>query len=435
MTPKLTLLIIVAISTLLSSCIENFKPKKKSADQNLNEYSMPELVHVYDEYLKSAPLVKVLILKNANEFSLAINSPFEIFSFETQKNSFETNNLYKEQYNQNKNISNKDNTTTNRQLISKSQNLQKSIVRLSNSNFIIGTTMLRREALEINPKIDGSIIINDISYWGKIKILPQPNNTFLVIEETDVDSYLSGVLGKEMPTSWTKNTLFAQAVTARTYALYQMKKHILDDYHLKKIDLAYGGRSSETEKTNEIINKSKGIIMVHNWLLFPAYFHSTCGGHTEDVNHVFNEKSIPPLSGTTCGYCEASKYYRWQANFTKNEIASKLKNYNIKANGSFTITPVGLGKGGHATTIKVSSSSDIKDINANKFRLLIGPNKLFSTSFTVKDNDTMLNFNGRGWGHGLGLCQYGAQKMGLTGVKWYDIVKHYYPGVDLVKVY
>ena len=208
-------------------------------------------------------------------------------------------------------------------------------------------------------------------------IIPQVNGKFLVIEGTDVENFLLGVIGSEMPASWAKNTLFAQTVAARTYVLYKKKKRDSAMYHINKLDLAYKGTLNENNKTREMVNKSKGIIMVYNWQIFPGYFHSTCGGHTEDVYHTFKEKSIPPLAGVACGYCKSSKYYRWQTDVNKEKLGRKLHRLYKTATPLSSLRPSDLGPGGHAGTIEIRSSSKTKKIDANTFRLLIGPNKLF----------------------------------------------------------
>lgn len=383
---------------------------------------------MYDDYLKAAPLIKILLLKDVKEFSMAVTSSFEIFSLNSPLNrgvndapsgaipvSAQTNNV--------------------RKPLKRYNGLQRSTVTLTNSGILIGSTEFKTETIEIAAENDGEIEINNVNYWGTIEIIPQVNGTFLVIEETDVERFLSGVLGSEMPLSWEKNTLFAQVVAARTFAVYQKKKHNSGIYHINRLDLAYEGRLSEDKKARELVNKSKGIIMVYNWQIFPGYFHSTCGGHTEDVYHVFRERSIPPLAGVSCGYCESSKYFRWQTDVKKEDIEKKLNGLNKKTGSFVSIKPVDLGTGDHASTIEILSSTKTERIDANAFRLLIGSNKLYSTAFTVQNNGKDLQLYGKGWGHGVGLCQYGSQKMSLLGFKWYEILKHYYPGIDLVKIY
>ena len=149
--------------------------------------------------------------------------------------------------------------------------------------------------------------------------------------------------------------------------------------------------------------------MMYNWDLFPGYFHSTCGGHTEDVNLVFNLKSILPLSGVDCGYCNKSKYYTWKKEFGMDEIERKLSSAQIEDISD--IVAENIGPGGHCSTVMIEHQGGAKSFNANAFRLMIGPNNLLSTAFKIKNNGDSVTFEGKGWGHGVGLCQYGMQNM------------------------
>jgi len=169
--------------------------------------------------------------------------------------------------------------------------------------------------------------------------------------------------------------------------------------------------------------------------LFPGYFHSTCGGHTEDINLVFDLKSIPPLSGVDCGYCNKSKYFHWKKKLGKSEIQNRLNRTKSKVKRIRNITAEQIGPGGHCSTIKIDHDGGTKRVNANDFRLIIGPNKLRSTSFSINKRGSSFIFEGSGWGHGVGLCQYGTQNMAKSGFRWYDILRYYYPEIDLVKIY
>lgn len=418
----LNIIVLIALLSLTSSCVEVFKHENKLDENAASDIEIPKGIYVYNDYFKSIPLIKVLLLKGVNEFNLSISVPFEIHTLDNTLLEAEAHAA-----------SHSGNATN---ILEEIKYLPKSIVKLTDTHIVIGERKYIKKPVEFLALKDGEITVNDIKYWGKIQCIPQANGTFLVIEETNVENYLTGVLPSEMQASWTNNTLFAQAVAARTYALYKKKKRNTELYHVDKLDLAYKGRLNENKKTNEIINKSKGIIMVSDWLIFPGYFHSTCGGYTEDVTLIFKEKSIKPLSGVKCGYCTASQYYRWQVYIDKNEIARNLKNINVDTGNPFSIRPVDLGPGGHAAAIEVKNSSGIiKRIDANTFRLSIGSDKLYSTSFKTDDTADGITFSGRGWGHGVGLCQYGSQKMGLSGFKWHEIVKYYYQGIELVKIY
>lgn len=279
------------------------------------------------------------------------------------------------------------------------------------------------------------IKLNKSKYCGKLILVPKEDNRFSILEEIGIEEYLPGVIEGEMPIKWKDDALQAQAIAARTYAIYQRKTRGNALYHINKQDLAYKGSYMNQTKIKKIVDKSRGTVMVYDWKLFPGYFHSTCGGHTEDINLVFNLMSIPPLSGVDCGYCNKSKYYHWKKMFRKNEIENKLNGAKSRVNKIRNIITEKIGPGGHCSTIKIEYAGGTKRVNANDFRLIIGPNDLRSTAFRIENNGSSFIFEGSGWGHGVGLCQYGTQDMAKSGFKWYDILRHYYPEIDLVKIY
>lgn len=217
--------------------------------------------------------------------------------------------------------------------------------------------------------------------------------------------------------------------------MYKKKVRRDDVYHLDMLELAYKGVAGETPRLNTIVQETRGVVMVYNWNIFPAYFHSTCGGHTEDIKHVFGKESIPPLSGVVCNYCNNSKHSYWSADISKTAIEKKLREANVPVSSISTIKVINPGAGDHGSKVEIASANGSKEMNANDFRLLVGPNHLFSTAFQSRSTGKSITFSGKGWGHGVGLCQYGAQTMAQKGFKWTAIVKHYYPKIELVRVY
>ncbi|GAX59763.1 sporulation protein and related proteins [Candidatus Scalindua japonica] len=375
-----------------------------------------EAVYKYDNYLKTPPDIRVLLHKNIKEIEIEINQPYRVSYFKSNE------------------------------ILSNKENLTKSVIYLKSGNFRI-KSLTSGSTLDVPAtfaKADGNVTVfsdngfvklNKLKYSGKLIFVPDNNNRFSILEEIGVEEYLPGVIEGEMPIKWNDDALQAQAIAIRTYAIYQRKVKSNALYHINLQDLAYKGSYMNQAKTKEIVEKSRGTVMVYDWKLFPGYFHSTCGGHTEDINLVFNLKSIPPLSGVNCGYCNKSKYYHWTKKLGKNEIESKLNNKNSKIKRIRNITTEKVGPGGHCSTIKIDYAGGTKRVNANDFRLLVGPNNLRSTSFKVKKNGSSFIFDGSGWGHGVGLCQYGTQDMAKSGIKWFDILRHYYPEIDLVKIY
>ena len=361
-------------------------------------------VHDYGPLLDKPPIMRVLLINDKREAQLAINGCYQI-----------TGSL------------------TN--IIDQGQGLQRCTISVSNEGINIGNKHYGNSELRITSRQDGEIELNNIRYRGEIRILQQFDNKFSVIEEIDLESFISGVLGSEMPPSWNDDALRAQAVTARTYAMYKKKVRRDEVYHLDMLELAYRGMAGETPRLNKIVQDTKGIVMVYNWNIFPAYFHSTCGGHTEDINHVFGKDSIPPLSGVSCNYCNSTKHSSWSKDISKSDIEKKLREANIYVSNISTVKAINPGAGNHGARVEIASANGSKEMNANNFRLLVGPNNLLSTAFNSRSNGKSITFSGRGWGHGVGLCQYGAQAMAENGFKWTAIVKYYYPKIELVRVY
>lgn len=376
-----------------------------------------EEVFKYDSYLEKTPDIRVLLLKNVKKAEIEINSSFSISNMDSNS------------------------------VLVQEATLPDSLLYTSAGSFHIepvspysrsGISKLLKKTkgkIRITPQNNGYIRLNNSKYNGNLLLIPKKGGRFSVLEEINIESYLSGVVDSEMPAKWQDDAIFAQAVAARSYAIYKKTVNKDSQYHINKTDLAYKGSYKRLPRIKNMVNKSSGIVMVYNWELLPGYFHSTCGGHTEDINLVFGLKSILPLSGVTCGYCNYSIHYRWEKEIKKNEIEKKLYNSRIYVKNLYDIEGAKIGPGDHCSTIRVKYSGGTKELNANDFRMAIGPNKLFSTAFKVKNNGNSLIFKGKGWGHGVGLCQYGTQNMAKSGYKWSDILKHYYPGIDLVKIY
>ena len=375
-----------------------------------------EAVYKYDNYLENPPNIRILLHKNIKEIQIEINQPYSISDFKSDK------------------------------LLANRDNLTKSVIYLKSGDFKTRpltsdyshnapTTFVRADGNVSIFTNHGFVKLNKSKYCGKLILVPNSNDKFSILEEIGIEEYLPGVIEGEMPTMWSDDALQAQVIAARTYAIYKRKINSDALYHINKLDLAYKGSYLNQIKTKEIVDKSRGTVMVYDWKLFPGYFHSTCGGHTEDINLVFNLKSIPPLSGVDCGYCNKSKFFHWKKRLKKYEIQNRLNFTKSKVKKIRNITAEKIGPGGHCSTIKIEHAGGTKRVNANDFRLIIGPNKLRSTSCNIKNNGSSLIFEGSGWGHGVGLCQYGTQGMAKSGFKWYDILRHYYPEIDLVKIY
>jgi stage II sporulation protein D len=222
--------------------------------------------------------------------------------------------------------------------------------------------------------------------------------------------------------------LKAQAIVCRTYAVYQMQENKSRDFDVTSdiYSQVYGGKTSERYRTNEAVDATKGQILTYQDKVFPAYFHATCAGHTEDAAVLWNI-DIAPLKGVVCNYCKDSPHFNWHLTLDRGELRQRLVNAGYKMGMIKNIEILGKNKSGRITNLNITTTTKDVSISAKAFRNIVGPNEIRSTNFTVNLSGDDLVFEGFGWGHGVGLCQWGAYFMATQGKTAEQILKFYYP--------
>ncbi len=305
--------------------------------------------------------------------------------------------------------------------------------------------------------IDGKIKISDVGvFTGPILIEQQQRNTFFrfnnrkytgnlllvlrneylwYINILDVEKYLEGVLPNEISPKWNLEVIKAQAIAARSFAYYIMKnnKNNLYDLTDSTFSQVYRGFGNESNVFNKAVKDTRNLVMVYRNEIVEAFFHSACGGHTESAEKVWGKK-LPYLRGVTCNYCKNSPYYRWTAKFKKTEILTLLKKAGYFFSDIRAIVPARRSVSGRWIEVKIIGRKNRKIIQGNKFRIILGIRKLKSTKFRVRRYKDYFEFIGNGWGHGVGMCQWGAKTMAEKGYKYYQILRYYYRGVRIVDV-
>ncbi len=300
--------------------------------------------------------------------------------------------------------------------------------------------------------------LNGRDYRGKLKlIINADGKSFDAINLVPIESYLAGVVGAEMSSYWEPDALKAQAVAARTYCLYYKKRFGVKrnwDVGKTQATQVYLGVAAESAQVWEAVNKTKGQVLTCRHSdgtqdIFPTYYSSTCGGHTEDSTNVFGGDSFKPLTGVPCPYCKyvaKPKFFFWpMVKFNKTDTSEKLiKKYpTLKKLGKIiNITPAGkrdYGNFSRLTKVKLHGSTGKNDsVFAEDLRLTIDPSgyKLRSTIFQIISiGDNWAFTSGRGFGHGVGLCQCGAQAMARRGENANQILSYYYPDSKIIRLY
>ena len=329
-------------------------------------------------------------------------------------------------------------------------------IRLINGEITIGGRPFMNNEVIVFPDEPFIFNLNGDGYRGKLKLVINPDGcSFEAINLAPPEAYLAGVIGAEMPSYWEPEALKAQAIAARTYCFYIKKRFGGNNtWDMKKTEAhqVYRGVSAESPQIWNAVNQTKGQVLVCTQTdgtesIFPAYYSSTCGGHTENSKNVFGD-SFEPLIGVHCPYCKdiaKPKFFFWpMIQFDEaNVITRLLQRYpNLKQLGEITnIEPAAQSdyeEFSRTTGVKLTGSNGKSDfLKAEDFRLAIDPTgrKLRSAICQiVKWDDKWVFLSGRGWGHGVGMCQCGAQGMARQGKNAQQILSYYYPHSKILTI-
>jgi stage II sporulation protein D len=283
----------------------------------------------------------------------------------------------------------------------------------------------KSQQIVIEPSNEGYVWIKDRWYRGRTRLLLQERGV-TAVNLVDLESYLYSVVGSEAIATWPLEALKAQAVAARTYALNKSATASNRFYDLDTTvqTQVYKGLDTEYTSTHEAVKQTSGQILTYNGKAILAVFHSSSGGHTENVEDVWSS-ALPYLRGVV-DYDQTAPVFQWTKTFNTNEIGHLLGVGAVKSFIPAKITP-----NGRIMTLKVIGDKGAKLIDDSQVRKILD---LKSTLFTVSVQDNMVEFKGRGYGHGIGLSQWGAYYLSLQGVSYNQILSHYYQKVNLTQI-
>jgi stage II sporulation protein D len=289
-------------------------------------------------------------------------------------------------------------------------------------NSIIISDRVGAGELVIEPKNNGYVWIGDRWYRGTTRLIRQ-NNGITAINKVDLEQYLYSVVGAEAVSSWPIEALKAQAVAARSYALYKRKgSNGIYDVDTTIGTQVYKGLDTEYTTTHQAVNSTLGQIMTYNNQVILAAFHSSSGGYTENVEDVWT--SPLPYLRAVVDYDQQSPVFEWQQIVPVSKIQSLVAGVGkIKGFKPTEMTPRG-----RVITMNVTGDRGSTTVSGNDLRKVLD---LRSTLFRVSTSGDNLLVKGRGFGHGLGLSQWGAYYLAKQGINYHQILAHYYQTANL----
>ena len=331
----------------------------------------------------------------------------------------------------------------------------------------------------------GSIFFDGVEYHGDAAFYIIEEYKLLSINIVTIEEYLKGVVPSEIPPSWNEEALKAQAVAARTYAVANTYNKSNYGYHVvdNQNSQVYGGIHREYTSTNKAVEDTKNQLIYYNNSLITAFYHSTSGGKTADSGNVWSI-TLPYLRSKEDAFSNISPHTEWNIDYTKDELIKILtEDFGVEDIYDMEIIEISDDE----RVIETSIKTDKGEVNLIKeeIRAVLGYSKLKSTWFTINKNnqitiqgytdnlksnlaeknklsfdgnkvlDTTISYNkkesilskeekfqintspdnftlvGRGWGHGIGMSQYGAKQMAEEGFTYDEILEYYYTGVTV----
>ncbi|MDX1958423.1 MAG: SpoIID/LytB domain-containing protein [Leptospiraceae bacterium] len=320
--------------------------------------------------------------------------------------------------------------------VNSSSTIQVKTIDVETKNFA-NSFSLKDNPEYFNKRLELSFLEKKFTYKGKIYrggifLIPE-NKQYLVVNVLDKEDYLLGVVPSEMPASWHIDALKAQAVAARTYAIYYIENPLHKEFHLEAdvSSQVYTGTSKETSLSSMAVQETKGEVMLYNEFPIKAYFHSNSGGHTETPENVWGDK-LEYFQSIPSEYCNKNGGYTWELFLSQTEINDKLKNEGVGKINDIILKEK--TESGRTNQIEIVGEKKSVQLKGNDFRKLFGFGRIKSLLFEMTKEVNGYQFKGKGFGHGVGMSQWGAFHMATANLSYKQILNFYYPKGIITKV-
>jgi stage II sporulation protein D len=296
-----------------------------------------------------------------------------------------------------------------------------------------GNTVLIREAgaaasmLLVWPTRPATVDLEGQAYRGYLEVA-RVNGGLAAVNVVDLEEYLPGVLKDEIPQGWPGEAVKAMAITARTYAVYQMQQNPGAFFHLRATTASqvYGGAAGEDARTAWAVQETRGQILTFGGEPYPAFYHSCSGGATEDALDVFGA-NFDTVIGVKDDYSLSCPYALWMERLNAQQVEGALQRAGLSIGRVVRIEDLIRSRTGRILRLAIQHTRGTLILDGKRFREILGNDLIRSTDFEVRTDPGGFTFVGRGWGHGVGLSQWGAKQMADLAYQYRDILKFYYP--------
>ena len=289
-----------------------------------------------------------------------------------------------------------------------------------------------RRAPSFRLRSERPIRLNGREYSAPIDVV-RSGDGLAVVNELPLEEYVVGVLRAEASDKWPMEMLRAQAVVARTYAAHHRMQAAGKPFHIvaSTMHQQYAGRVPRTSPLWTAALDTAGEVLFWEGEVFPAFYHTESGGYTEDPRTVFAAKNMPALKPVRCDFSGGSPHYYWSLDLKLTDLTETLRKNGVAIGPLAAIEITERTPSLRASMLVVRGARGSAQLRGNDFRRMVGYDTLKSTLFAVAVDGEWARFSGRGYGHGVGMCQWGAKGMAEQGYTSRQILGFFYPGTTL----
>jgi stage II sporulation protein D len=298
------------------------------------------------------------------------------------------------------------------------------------SGLAVDGQRLRSDRIEVRGR-HGDVTVNSLTVAGRVTIKRQ-NGRLMAINELPLEDYVKGVVPSEMSANWHPEALKAQAMAARTYALYKIRQNGKKDFDVvaSTKDQVYKGRAGADGPAGRAVDETRGQVLAFQDEPILAAFFSTAAGPTEDALNVWSV-DLPYLKGVECPFDMNSPYFQWRTDVWLPLLEQRLREEGFPVGVIAGLSPAFYTKAGRVSHVRILHSDGELHVKGEDLRRVLGYTVLSSTQFDFEVVGFQIQFTGRGAGHGVGLCQWGAKELAEKGYSAEAIVRYYYPGAEI----
>lgn len=254
-----------------------------------------------------------------------------------------------------------------------------------------------------------------------------------IVNEVPLEEYVVGVVRAEASEKWPLEMLRAQATVARTYAAHHRLLAAGKPFHIlaSTAHQQYAGRVPPASPIWTAVRDTTAQVLLWEGEVFPAFYHTESGGYTEDPRSVFAARNMPGLKPVRCDFSAGSPHFYWSLDLRLSEVFDTLRRNGFHSGTISAIDVTERTPSLRAAVVTVRGDLGSVTVRGNDFRRMLGYDTFKSTLFAVAVDAQSAHFSGRGYGHGVGMCQWGAKGMAEQGHSARQILEFYYPGTSL----